>query len=274
MRYLMRETALLTPNQWDQIDKAVVQVAKTELKGRRFLSIAGPLGAQAQNVPLDVMGGDPKAGADYWAAEDASPVVIADRRFVELTTIYSDFKISWRDIENEKGAGVQAAMDAATFAARREDDIILYGIKEAGVGGVLTAKGVNTVKISDWNQGENPVQDVAKALEVLADKGCYGEKALVVSNDLYAKLHRIQPGTGVMEIERVRGMVDGKLIRCSRMEKNKAVLVYCDANNMDLVVGQDLITAYLGNEALDHRFRVMETIVPRIKRPAAIAVIG
>ncbi|MCC8180150.1 MAG: encapsulin, partial [Planctomycetes bacterium] len=72
----------------------------------------------------------------------------------------------------------------------------------------------------------------------------------------------------------VKGMVDGKIFRSSRIEKNHAALVYCDANNMDLVIGQDMITAYLGNEGLDHAFRVMETVVPRIKRPTAIAVIG
>ena len=274
MRYLMREAALLSANQWEQIDKAVVEEARKELKGRRFLSIAGPLGAQAQNVPLDVMGGEAKAGADYWANAETNAVSVASRRFVELTTIYADFKISWRDIENENGAGVQAAMDAAAFAARREDDLILYGDDKAGVAGILTAKGVNKVALADWGVGENPVANVAKALEALADKGCHGEKALIVSNDLYAKLHRIQPGTGVMEVDRVRGMVDGKLIVCPRMEKNKAALVCCAANNMDLAVGQDMITAYLGNDGLDHCFRVMETAVPRIKRPSAIAVIG
>jgi len=35
-------------------------------------------------------------------------------------------------------------------------------------------------------------------------------------------------------------------------------------------VAQDLITAYMGNEGLDHLFRVMETLVLRVKRPGAI----
>ena len=37
-----------------------------------------------------------------------------------------------------------------------------------------------------------------------------------------------------------------------------------------LVVAQDLTTAYLGNEDLDHRYRVMESLVLRVKRPGAI----
>jgi uncharacterized linocin/CFP29 family protein len=42
------------------------------------------------------------------------------------------------------------------------------------------------------------------------------------------------------------------------------------AYNFDLAVGQDLITAYEGNEGLDHLFKVLETLVVRVKRPDAI----
>ena len=275
MRYLMREGALLSDNQWDLIDKEVVAEAKKVLVGRRFLSIHGPLGAKAQNVSVDVMTKS-SASADFWAAAADDAVNIDSRRFVNLSTIYSDFMISWRDVEDESGAGVQAAADAAAACARREDELIFFGSKDkdSGVDGIFTAKGVHKVKIADWNQGENPVRDVSKALEVLVDAGCVGERALVVATDLWGKMHRIQSGTGTMEIDRVRSLVDGHLFRCSRLESGTAALVYCDPRNMDLVIGQDMTTAYLGNEDMDHKFRVMETLVPRIKRPSAIAILG
>jgi uncharacterized linocin/CFP29 family protein len=41
-------------------------------------------------------------------------------------------------------------------------------------------------------------------------------------------------------------------------------------HKLDLAIGQDLVTAYRGNEALDHLFRVMETNALRVKRPQAI----
>ncbi len=274
MKYLMRDGAPLTQGQWDKIDKAVVDQAKTILTGRRFLTLVGPLGGQAQTTPLDTMGDVPDASADFWGSGDTDAINIASRRWLEIVSVYSDFLISWRDIENENGAGLQAAMDAAVSCAQKEDDLILYGDKERGIPGLTNAPGINTVPIGNWNEGENPVLDISKALEILTDKGHSGQRALLLSTDLYGKLHRIQPGTGVMEIERVRGMVDGKVFRCSRLEKNKALLVYCDPHNMDLVIGQDMITAYMGNEKMDHAFRVMETVVPRVKRPSAIAMIG
>jgi len=271
MRYLMRDGAPLTDGQWEQIDKAVVEEASKILVGRRFLTLK-VVGAQTQNVQVDKMDVAASASADFWAKEDGDVVEVASRRFIDLMSVYSDFMISWRDVENEQGAGVQAARDAAVLCARREDDLIFHGDKKLGIEGLLTAKGINELKISDWNAGENPVKDLAKALEVLIDAGYSGERVLVVSTDLYAKLHRIQQGTGIMEVDRVRSLV-GKLHRSSRLGKNTAVLLYCEPQNVDLVVGQDLVTAYMGNEKMDHLFRVMETVTPRIKRPSAIAVL-
>lgn len=272
MRYLMRDGAPLTDSQWAQIDEAVVAEAKNILVGRRFLSLKS-VGTGTQNVDLDTMGHIDAASADFWGRGDADAIEVGSRRFIELPIIYGDFMISWRDIESERGAGVQAARDAAVLCARREDDLVFYGDKERGIEGIFTAEGANRMAIGDWNDGETPVRDIAQALQALTDAGCSGEKTLLVSTDLYAKLHRIQPGTGVMEVERIKSLV-GKLFYSSRIKKNQAALVYCDPQNMDLVVGQDMITAYMGNEKLDHVFRVMETLVPRIKRAKAIAILG
>lgn len=272
MRYLMRDGAPLTGRQWENIDAAVVAEASKILTGRRFLDVR-VVGAQVQNVHIDTMENATAAQADFWARGDEGEAVdVAKRRFVDLSTVYADFVISWRDVENEGGAGVQAAREAAVLVARREDDLIFYGDEKLGVEGIFTAKGINELPISNWSEGESPVMDVAKAVEVLVDKGLSGDKVLVVSTDLYAKLHRMQPGTGMMEVDRVKSLV-GKLLHTSRLKKNSACLVYCEPQNMDLVIGQDMITAYMGNEKLDHVFRVMETLVPRIKRPEAIAVL-
>lgn len=274
MRYLMRDAAPLSAGQWDQIDRAVVAEAKRTLVGRRFLSLAGPLGARVQNVPLDAVADKKAAAADFWGQAELEPLGVGARRFLQVPAIYSDFAISWRDLEDEAGAGVQAAVDAALLAARREDDLVFYGDKDLGIEGLLNAKGIHKIALSDWSKGEAPLQDVAKAIETLDDRGGSGQRALVVGNDLWGKLHRLQPGTGLMEIDRVRSLVGGGLFHSPRLEKNKALLVYCDPHNMDLVVGQDLVTAYLGNDKLDHLFRVMETVVPRVKRPSAVAVLG
>lgn len=271
MRYLMREGAPLTGEQWDLIDKAVIAEASRTLVGRRFLDVT-VVGPQVQNVPLDRMTTTEGASADFWGRGDNGSVGVASREFLELMNVYADFGMSWRDVDGTQEAGVQAARDAAVMVARREDDLIFHGDANLEIEGIFTVKGANEIKISDWSEGEGPVRDIAAAIEALTAKGGSGSHALVVSTDLYAKLHRIQAGTGMMEVERVKSLV-GKLFASPRLHPNSACMVFCDPQNMDLVVGQDIITGYTGNEKMDQTFRVMETVVPRFKRPAAIAVI-
>lgn len=271
MRYLMRGTAPLSGSQWEAIDGAVVAEASKILVGRRFLDVK-VVGAAVQHVRLDTVEKPDLASADFWGREEAPAAAVTGRKLLELASVYADFMISWRDIDGGHGAGVQAARDAAVLAAKREDGIIFHGDKKLGIAGIFTVKGVYEHPISDWSKGENAVTDLAKCIEVLVDKGNSGERALILSTDLFAKLHRIQPGTGLMEIDRVRSLA-GKLLHSNKLEKNTACLVYCESRNIDLVIGQDLVTAYMGNDKLDHVFRVMETLVPRIKRPQAIAVL-
>jgi uncharacterized linocin/CFP29 family protein len=42
--------------------------------------------------------------------------------------------------------------------------------------------------------------------------------------------------------------------------------------NVDFVIAQDLITAYLGPEGMDHLFRVFESVILRVKRPESICI--
>jgi uncharacterized linocin/CFP29 family protein len=49
-----------------------------------------------------------------------------------------------------------------------------------------------------------------------------------------------------------------------------ALLVDSGAQNMDLAVGLDLSTAYIESSNLNHRFRVLESLVLRIRRPGAV----
>ena len=53
MDYLSRESAPFDEALWDKIDGAVVESARRNLVGRRFLTVFGPLGAGAQSITVD-----------------------------------------------------------------------------------------------------------------------------------------------------------------------------------------------------------------------------
>ena len=57
---------------------------------------------------------------------------------------------------------------------------------------------------------------------------------MCIRDSLYLDLQRIQPGTGLMEIDRVSTMVEGRVFRAPVLGIKKAVLVCCEPQYMDL----------------------------------------
>lgn len=93
---------------------------------------------------------------------------------------------------------------------------------------------------------------------------------MVVSPAMYAKLHRMMGRGARLEISFIKELMDDGIYQSPVLEANQAVVVATGPENLDLVIGQDLITAYLGVDEMDHPFRVFETVLLRIKRPEAI----
>jgi uncharacterized linocin/CFP29 family protein len=269
MSYLARETASLPPELWSRLDSAVTKTARQVLVSRRFLHLFGPLGVGATTVPIDT------ADELSETAKDGL-LTTAGRKFVEVPTIYEDFTLLGKDLETAARADVPVDVSRAAAAAEqvalKEDKLALLGDASRGYDGLLTAPGVNKAKRGDWSEGENAFKDVASAQATLAKAGVYGPYALVLSPDLFAGLHRIQQGTGVLEVDRVRALLGGHVYQTPVLAAGQAALLATSERNMDLAVGQDLATAYLELTGLNHVFRVLETAVPRLKRPSAVVV--
>ena len=65
----------------------------------------------------------------------------------------------------------------------------------------------------------------------------------------------------------------GNLYNVPVIQGKKAALICSEPQYMDLAVGIDMSTAYLEQKDLNHSFRIMETIIPRIKDSSAIVVL-
>jgi hypothetical protein len=71
-----------------------------------------------------------------------------------------------------------------------------------GCDGLLTAPAPATVAAGDWAQGENAFSDVAAAIELLTSKASTAVTRCRSAPISTRRLHRLQPGTGLLEIER------------------------------------------------------------------------
>jgi uncharacterized linocin/CFP29 family protein len=263
---LMRDQAPLTPEQWEQIDSAVEDVARRSLVGRRVVPVLGPLGAGAQVVPDDI-----------FRDADVGVVRGSERRYLPLPLLYKDFRLHWRDLEANVYSiapfDTGPATAAATVVARTEDNLIFNGNDRLGQQGLLNVAGRGVLKMDDWNVLGNAFRNVVSATQYLADAGFYGSYAVVVSPRLYAAMNRVYENTGVLEIEQVQKLASAGVYRSAAIPDGRAVILAVGSSNMDLVVGQDLTTAYVASENLNHHFRVLESVVLRIKRPQSIVTL-
>lgn len=267
MDYLARESSPVSQDLWQQIDAAVVETARRMLTGRRFLHIFGPVGIGVESIAVDSAG-------KVEEKDSGGIITTKGRKYMEIPAVHEDFALLARDLENSSAMGFPADLSEAVFAAeacvKKEDSLIFFGDAANGYEGLLTAEGIHKVKKSDWATGENAFADIASAIGLLVSSGLNGTYALSMSPDLYVQLQRIQPGTGLLEIDRITKLLNGNVFQTSVLGKGKAVLVCSEARNMDLVVGQDLAAAYLEQKEMNHRFRILETVLPRIKNKNAV----
>ncbi len=267
--YLARGEAPFPEELWAQIDANVTNAAADTLVARRFLPLYGPLGPGADCIRIDAPG-RAESFEDGFA-------VMGGRTLSQLPQLYEDFWLFWRDLESVRRTGAPIDLGAARTAAQalalREDAMVFYGLPKLSVDGLLTAKGINTQKRSDWTQGEGAFTDVASGVATLLAKGRVGRHTLLVSPDLFVQLQRIQPGTGVLESERLGKLLDGRLFTSPTLKAGTAALICAQAQYVDIAVGQDIAVAYAEHDPeLNHHLRVLETALPRIKAPDAVVL--
>ncbi|MCL6630237.1 MAG: bacteriocin family protein, partial [Armatimonadetes bacterium] len=209
--------------------------------------------------------------------EDIHPIRVENRTFMPIPSIYKDFRIYWRDIETSRNTGapldVSSAAGAASFVADCEDSLILNGDEKLGLEGLTNAERRNSVPLLDWDEPGQAFQNVVNAVQKLVDSGFYGPYAMVVSPVMFAKMQRVYGSTGVLEINQVREIATAGVFQTAVLRDNKVVLVSTGAENLDIAIAQDLITAYLGPDNMNHPFRVLEALVLRIRRPEAICTL-
>lgn len=274
--FLDRSNAPLREEEWRQIDTLVVEVARRQLVGRRFIPVFGPLGAGTQDVDYDVFTGTDAAVVST-LGESTDPVRAKRRVHEHMPLIYKDFMLYWRDLESNRLMGTPvdlgAAAAAASFCAQKEDDLIFNGNDDLGYPGLTTVEGRQVLQASDWDVAGNAFNDIVSATRMLINEGFFGPFALVVSPKAFSQMQRVYANSGVLEINHVREIATGGVFQSPLLRNKLGFVVSMGIQNFDIAIGQDLITAYLGPEKMNHPFRVMESLVLRIKRPGAIVTL-
>lgn len=255
--FLMRDGAPLSGEEWAKLDKLVTDVARNLLVGRRIIELTGPLGLGTQTVPLLSVG------------DNDGIALVSKRSFLSLSVLEQDFELAWQDVASAQSQGLPLELGPAAAAgvacAEKEDKLILNTL--------LNAKGRLTAKLGDWSEPNQVLESIVSATEQLVSRKFFGPFAVVLSPALYAKTQRIAHGMGRLVSKLIQDVAEGGLFRSPLLDPNQGIVLSQGKHNLDLVIGQDLTVAYLGNDALNHRFRVLESLALRIKRPDAICTL-
>jgi uncharacterized linocin/CFP29 family protein len=266
----------LTEQNWLQLNETIVNSARKQLVGRRFIELYGPLGRGVQSIFNDIYTENVEAKMDFQGAFDTE-IESSKRVNYTIPLIYKDFVLYWRDLEQAKLLDIPIDFSAAANAARdvavSEDQLIFHGSKEFDIPGLMNVKGRLTHLIDNWYESGSAFQDIVEARSKLLEMNHNGPFALILSPELYALLHRVHKDTNVLEIEHVRELVTDGVFQSPVLKGKTGVILNTGRSNLDLAVSEDFDTAYLGDEGMNHPFRVYETVVLRIKRPSAICTL-
>lgn len=264
MNYLNRHNAPFPDDLWEKIDAAAVIAAKEILTGRRFLEVKGPYGVGLTSIEI---GTD-----DYCRQPEPDEAGAVLSRAISVPMLRKSFGLSLRRIEGylEMGQPLDLAPveEAAEAVARREEEFVYYGQPDFGLEGLLTAKGRNEVRCGDWSKVEQALNDVLEAVNILDGKGFHGRYALALSHVLYNNLFRRYEGTDMLQLEHLRRLCE---LGVYKAPIEGGVLV--DPHAARIIVGQDLMAGYSGNDGIHYQMFVSESLVLMLDDPEAVCAL-
>lgn len=262
----------LHEQEWETVLSRVTAVVRRNLVARRFLTLFGPLGAGLQMVAVDRSSGWPLSGLTQpGSPEDA---VVVERRYQSMPVLFKDFVVNWRDLDNARTRGepldFSMAEAAASYVSLAEDHMLLHGLPEQQLDGLLTADGRHILASSGWDMPARGFDEVVRAVSHLTSAGFLRPYAVLAGVATYAAWHRLFKDSGVLEVEQIERLVGGGVYQSPLVPDDTVLVVACGSENMDLGIGMDTNVAFVESTRMNHVFRVLETLSLRIKRPGAI----
>ncbi len=265
-KFLHRKDVPISEKTWEKIDETVIAAAKSQLCGRRLITTKGPFGLGLKTLnTTDAEVGEKTIGSSKMSASCMTP----------LALIRSEFTLPIRDIAAFEQCGsildLNNAATAAMDCARQEDNLIFNGSKTMALKGLLNADGCLSTRLKQWDKTGNAADDLLKAVGLLDDAGFHGPYALALSVELYNLLFRRYP-QGNTEFKHIRQFVTDGIIKAPVIPAGGILLCTCGPFAA-IVLGQDLMTGFVGPRSSEYEFVVSESVALWLPQPRALCVL-
>ncbi|MEM0015090.1 MAG: family 1 encapsulin nanocompartment shell protein [Zestosphaera sp.] len=254
-----KEEALSEDNVLKDLGARAKEVVESARRLRRVLDVVH-VGRGVEGVLLEGV-----------SAEETAKSKVG--RVVMLSELSTQFSIKVRTLDYWSRTGVQPDLSSLVLASTRlalaEERAILEGDSEKGWPGLLTCGMSVKEELSDWSVPGNPVVDVSKAVRRLINEAIPPPYIMLVNPARYADLLKYTEKAGVMELQRVKALVN-EVVQTPLLDDNNVLIISTNKHMIDLVVGADTVLDYLGPSGDEHLYRLWETLALRIKNPKAI----
>jgi uncharacterized linocin/CFP29 family protein len=266
-QYLNRGDAPFGDEVWEAIDNAVVGAARSQLAGRRLIHTISPQGLGLKALPF---GDSPVPGGGV------EGVTVSSSCLTPVTMVHSEFALSVRDIAAYEQASIpldlSAAVKAALALARQEDQIVFNGLPSLNVAGLLDTPRVRSLKLRPWDAVGDAVQDILSAVAELDAAGFLGPYTLALTPRSYNHLFRLYPQSDTTELEHARQVVTAGIIKAPALPGG-GVLIDTSGPFANIVLGQDLMTSFVGPAPAQYQFAILESVALWVRVPEAICIL-
>ncbi|TMV49369.1 hypothetical protein FE783_12700 [Paenibacillus mesophilus] len=278
----LRTNGLLRKEEWVELDREVVSIARARLIGIADLQALGltqPLGGLGTLI------------SQYEAESDMTPANIDmsgvargeeddqefDLRSVPIPIVHKDFRINIRRLEASRRLGDSIDTTQAGTASRRVSDG-LEGMLFRGAG--VTVQG-NTIygytshpdrntgtAVGVWSTIANIYPTVLDMVKKAHADHMYGPYMLYVAGDVWPDLLAVHDdGSGQTALDRVKRIPNLRDVKAAdELPDGNLVLVQMTKSVVDLAIAQDIATVEWQTEGgMVTNFKVMAAMAPRLK---------
>ncbi len=212
------------------------------------------------NLPVVLLGRG--ASSTVFEREPGKQIIIP------LNEVAVNFLISQREADNWlSGAGdlsLPGVSKASRELAMSEDRLVLERL--------LECKETITYDVGTWENGDEIVSDVAKAVSTLMSSGFSKNLMMIINPVRFAKLLRVDSRTGLTTLERVKAFVPNIIVTPLISEK-ETIILSSTPGVIDVVIGGDSEVDYIGPKDGLHEFRAWSSIATRIKNGQGVVIL-
>ncbi len=269
-----------TAQQWHTVQQAIYEEARKARVAARFLPLYGPIPADAETVPAEVL----KQGTSSGAA--IPRLHVEDSDVLHLATIAVNVSLNSQQVaQPDLSAALSMFRRAANIIARMEDALIFMGSDAwkpdpAGIyrltgGPVPPGLYQQGTKVSrSLTTGQELLAAVAEGIADLEGKGYGAPYALALSSGLFVISETPSASSLVLPSDRIRPLIEGPLVRTGTLPTDTGVLLSLAGKPVEIVVASEIAATFLQvSEEPRWVYRVSERFVLRIKESASIVVL-